>query len=156
MGIGNLTELTDVDSAGVNVLLAGFCQELGIRSVLTTEVINWCRSAVKEFDLARRLVYHAVRNGVLPKHLEPGLVMLRDRKVYEQGPEALAELAEPRHRPQLPTLRRARRAARPQRQMYLRGTDPFELFAELASATRSSTRRTPSTSATSSRRRSPP
>src|SRR5262249_18764836 len=30
MGIGNLTELTDVDSAGVNVMLLGFCQELGI------------------------------------------------------------------------------------------------------------------------------
>ena len=41
MGVGNLTELTDADSAGVNVLLAGFCQELGVRSVLTTEVINW-------------------------------------------------------------------------------------------------------------------
>ena len=60
MGVGNLTELTDVDSAGVNVLLLGFCQELGIRSVLTTEVINWCRSCVRELDLARRLVYHAV------------------------------------------------------------------------------------------------
>src|SRR4029453_16584898 len=35
MGVGNLTELTDVDSAGVNVLLAAFCQELGVRSVLT-------------------------------------------------------------------------------------------------------------------------
>ena len=56
MGVGNLTELTDVDSAGVNVLLLGFCQELGIRSVLTTEVINWCRSCVRELDLARRLV----------------------------------------------------------------------------------------------------
>ena len=59
MGVGNLTELTDVDSAGVNVLLLGFCQELGIRSVLTTEVINWCRSCVRELDLARRLVHHA-------------------------------------------------------------------------------------------------
>ena len=28
MGIGNLTELTDVDSAAINVLLLGFCQEL--------------------------------------------------------------------------------------------------------------------------------
>ena len=55
MGIGNLTELTDADSAGINVLLAGFCQEQGIRSVLTTEVINWSRSSVKEFDLARKL-----------------------------------------------------------------------------------------------------
>src|SRR5207302_6697102 len=41
MGVGNLTELTDVDSAGVNVVLLGFCQELEIRSVLTTQVINW-------------------------------------------------------------------------------------------------------------------
>src|SRR5262249_16465116 len=62
MGIGNVTELTEVDSAGVNMMMAGFCQEVGIRSVLTTEVINWCRSAVREFDLARRLAFHAVQN----------------------------------------------------------------------------------------------
>ena len=47
MGIGNLTELTDVDSAGVNLVLLAICQELGIRSVLTTEVINWARSSVE-------------------------------------------------------------------------------------------------------------
>jgi dihydropteroate synthase-like protein len=93
MGIGNLTELTDCDSAGVNVLLAGFCQELGVRSVLTTEVTNWCRSAVREFDLARRLVYHAVREKTLPKRLEPGLVLLRDPKVHELGEAGLKELA---------------------------------------------------------------
>ena len=52
MGVGNLTELTDVDSAGVNTLLVGFCQELAIRSVLTTAVINWARSSVREIDLA--------------------------------------------------------------------------------------------------------
>jgi hypothetical protein len=69
MGVGNLTELTDVDSAGINVLLLGFCQELGIRSVLTTEVINWCRSSVREIDLARKLMYYACNRRVLPKHL---------------------------------------------------------------------------------------
>ena len=36
MGIGNLTELTEADSTGVTALLIGFCQELGIRAVLTT------------------------------------------------------------------------------------------------------------------------
>ena len=45
MGIGNLTELTDADSAAINVLLFGFCEELGIRSVLTTQVINWARTS---------------------------------------------------------------------------------------------------------------
>jgi dihydropteroate synthase len=94
MGVGNLTELTDVDSAGVNTLLVGFCQELGIRSVLTTEVINWARTSVKEIDLARRLMYHAVSRRTLPKHVEPGLVALRDVKVPQFGREALAEMAE--------------------------------------------------------------
>jgi dihydropteroate synthase-like protein len=93
MGVGNLTELTDVDSAGVNTLLVGFCQELGIRSVLTTEVINWARSSVREIDLARRLMYHAVTNRVLPKRVEPGLVMLRDTKLSRFGASALAEMA---------------------------------------------------------------
>ena len=134
MGIGNLTELTDVDSAGVNVLLAGFCQELGIRSILTTEVINWCRSAVKEFDLARRLVYHAVSQKVLPKHLEPGLVMLRDPKQYELGVEGLAELARRItdrnyrifvERGEIHVLSGS---------MYVHGTDPFTLFEAMRQA----------------------
>ncbi len=81
MGIGNLTELTDADSAAVNTMLAGFCQELAIGSVLTTAVINWARTSVRELDLARRLVYHAVTRRMLPKHVEPRLVPLRDPKV---------------------------------------------------------------------------
>jgi dihydropteroate synthase-like protein len=93
MGIGNLTELTDVDSAGTNVMLLGFCQELGIRSVLTTQVINWARSSVRECDLARRLVFHAVQTKVLPKHLERGLLMLRDEAVTEMSDPELDRLA---------------------------------------------------------------
>ncbi|MBW8883554.1 MAG: dihydropteroate synthase [Planctomycetia bacterium] len=93
MGIGNLTELTDADSAGINVLLLGFCEEVGIRSVLTTQVINWARTSVRECDLARRLVYHAVRRRVPPKHMEPRLVTLRDPKVHRFGVEALEQLA---------------------------------------------------------------
>ncbi len=93
MGIGNLTELTDVDSAGVNVLLLAICEELGIRSVLTTQVIHWARTSVRECDLARRLVYHAVRHKILPKHIEPGLVMLRSGKPLEHGQETLDRLA---------------------------------------------------------------
>lgn len=93
MGIGNLTELTDADSAGVNVLLLGYCQELGIRSVLTTQVIPWARSSVRECDLARRLVHYSVQKRVLPKHREPRLVMLRDPRLLEHGPRELDRLA---------------------------------------------------------------
>lgn len=94
MGIGNITELTDADSAPINVLLLGICQELGIRSVLTTQVINWARSSVRECDLARRLVYYAEVQRVLPKRLEPRLVMLRDPSVLETTPAELDELAQ--------------------------------------------------------------
>lgn len=93
MGIGNLTELTDADSAPINVLLLGFCQELGIRSVLTTEVINWARTSVAECDLARRLVHYAVCQRIPPKHLEPLLVIARDAKTHTFGPGALEQLA---------------------------------------------------------------
>ena len=93
MGIGNLTELTDCDSAGINVLLLGFCQEVGIRSVLTTQVINWARTSVRECDLARRLMHYAVTRGELPKHTEPNLVMLRDAVIYEDEIDTLTELA---------------------------------------------------------------
>ncbi|MCH2115422.1 MAG: DUF6513 domain-containing protein [Pirellulales bacterium] len=93
MGIGNLTELTDVDSAGTNAMLLGFCQELRIHSILTTQVINWTRSSVRECDLARRLMYHAVHNRVLPKHLEPRLLMLRDEDLVAPDQKQLARLA---------------------------------------------------------------
>ena len=111
--------------------MAGFCQELGIRSVLTTEVINWCRSAVKEFDLVRRLVYHAVYERVLPKHLEPDLVMFRDPKLYEVGEAGLEQLARD------VTDRNYRLFAERGEihvingSMHLRGTDPFTLFEEM-------------------------
>lgn len=93
MGIGNLTELTEVDSAGVNVILLAICQDLGIRSVLTTQVINWARNCVKECDIARRLVHYAIKQGVPPKHITHQLVMLRDPKLVEFGEDQLKTLA---------------------------------------------------------------
>jgi len=134
MGVGNLTELTDTDSAGVNVLLAGVCQELGIHRVLCTEVIPWAKSAVREFDLARRLVRHAVANKVLPKRIEPKLVMLRDPKVHTQGLAALGELARNITDPNYRIFAEHGELHVMNATVYLRGCDPFELFAELLKA----------------------
>jgi dihydropteroate synthase-like protein len=131
MGVGNLTELTDVDSAGVNVLLLGFCQELGIRSVLTTEVINWCRSSVRELDLARRLVYHACTERVLPKRLEPNLVLLRDPKLHEHGAAALEELAARITDPNFRLFAERGQLHALNGQMFLHDSDPFALFAAM-------------------------
>jgi dihydropteroate synthase len=132
MGVGNLTELTDVDSAGVNVMLLGFCLELGIRSVLTTQVINWCRSAVREIDLARRLVWYSVRQRVLPKHLVPYLVLLRDAKLREHGEAALRELAQNITDPNFRLFAEQGWLHVLNNQMYLHGTDPFALFKQIS------------------------
>jgi dihydropteroate synthase-like protein len=131
MGVGNLTELTDADSAGINVLLLGFCEEVGIRSVLTTQVINWCRSCVRELDLARRLVFHACTRRVLPKHIEPDLLLLRDPRLRTHGDEVLRDLAS------RVTDRNFRLFAERgllhvfNNQAFLQGADPFQLFAQL-------------------------
>ena len=66
MGIGNLTELTEADTTGVTAALLGFCQELGIRNVLTTEVIDWARGAVREAVLAAQLMHFAQQEGTPP------------------------------------------------------------------------------------------
>ncbi|MEI7699213.1 MAG: DUF6513 domain-containing protein [Planctomycetia bacterium] len=93
MGVGNVTELTEVDSAGVNMVLAAVCEDLGIQSILTTQVINWCRTAVAEFDAARRLVHYAVAARTIPKHLNSALVMLRDSRLRQMSDAALRAVA---------------------------------------------------------------
>jgi dihydropteroate synthase-like protein len=131
MGVGNLTELTDADSAGINTLLLGFCQEIGIRSVLTTQVINWARSSVKECDLARQLMYHAVRNRVLPKHVEPQLVMLRDAAVIEPTIDELDQLATNLKDANYRVFAAGGEVHVLNRELHLHDADPFSLFENL-------------------------
>jgi dihydropteroate synthase-like protein len=94
MGIGNLTELSDVDSAGVNFLLLAICQELQIHSVLTTQVINWCRTSVKEIEIARRILYFSVTQQVPPKHLSNQLLQLRDARITEFDAQMIKDIAD--------------------------------------------------------------
>ncbi|TWT34465.1 DUF6513 domain-containing protein [Blastopirellula retiformator] len=131
MGIGNLTELTDVDSAGVNTLLLGFCQELGVRGVLTTQVINWARTSVKECDLARRLMHYAVEQKVLPKRIEPKLVTLRDDRVVYEKSEDLERLAATIRDNNYRLFADGETLHLVSRQLHLTSSDPFELFSQL-------------------------
>jgi dihydropteroate synthase-like protein len=92
MGIGNLTELTAADSTGVNAVLIAICQELGIRAVLTTEVIPWARGSVREVDIARRLMHYAVEQRTLPKGVDDRLVTVKDPAVLAFTQEELRAL----------------------------------------------------------------
>ena len=78
MGVGNLTELTAADSTGVNAVLMAICQELGIRAVLTTEVIPWAHGSVRELDIARRLMHYAVTQRTIPKGIDDRLITIKD------------------------------------------------------------------------------
>src|SRR4051794_21075641 len=91
MGIGNLTELTEADTTGVTAMLIGFCQEVGIRSVLTTEVIEWGRGAVREAVIAAELMHFAHARGTPPKHIDGRLLTVKEE---EFRPYAEAELRE--------------------------------------------------------------
>ena len=92
MGIGNLTELTAADSTGVNAVLVAVCQELGVRTVLTTEVIPWARGAVREVDVARRLMHYAVSQHAIPKGVDDRLVTIKDAAVLTYSEEELRAL----------------------------------------------------------------
>jgi hypothetical protein len=92
MGIGNLTEMTAADSTGVNALLIAVCQELGVRTVLTTEVIPWARGAVREVDIARRLMRYAVTHNTVPKGVDDRLVTTKDAELLAYSEEELRAL----------------------------------------------------------------
>ena len=108
MGIGNLTELTEADSTGVTAMLIGFCQELGIRNVLTTEVIEWAHGAVREAVLAAQLMHFAQEQGTPPKHVDGRLLDGEGRGPPPLRGDRAARAACAGHRPELPHLRRQR------------------------------------------------
>ncbi len=134
MGIGNVTELAEADTAGASLLLAGICGELGVTSVLTTEVANWCQSAVREFNIARRVMHFAIENGTIAKHIDSSLVMLRDSKLKEYGEAPLAALAAQIKDPNYRIFAERGQLHVMNRDGYWRGADAFEVFDQMAKA----------------------
>ena len=91
MGTGNLTELTDADSQGATVLLAGICSDLDIRNVLVVQVSPHTVRTVYEHDAARRLMYRAKEDASLPKGYGGGLLSLHELKPFPLTPEEIGE-----------------------------------------------------------------
>jgi dihydropteroate synthase len=131
MGIGNITELTEADSTGVNALLIAICQELGIRTVLTTEVITWAFGAVREVDIARRLMHYAVTNRMVPKHVDGRLVTTRDEKILEYTEAELRELQRAITDPNFRIFTDRETITVLNRDLFVRGTDIQAIFAQL-------------------------
>ena len=131
MGIGNLTELTAADSTGVNAMLIAVCQELGIRSVLTTEVIPWARGSVREIDIARRLMHHAVAHNTIPKGVDDRLVTVKDPAVLTYSEDELRELQTRITDPNFRIFADAEAITVLNNERFVRGTNIQDIFNQL-------------------------
>ena len=134
MGIGNLTELTEADTTGVTAMLLGFCQELGIRNVLTTEVIDWARGAVREAVLAAQLMHFAQQEGTPPKHVDGRLLTIKDEEVRPYTEAELRELHASITDPNIRIFADAEWIYAFNAERFVKGTDINPIFDELGVA----------------------
>ncbi len=93
MGIGNVTELTDADTSGINALLFGIISELNIENVLTTEVSAHAHKAVKEANVARRMMFAAKEESSLPRDFTADLLVAHERRPFPDSEDEIYELA---------------------------------------------------------------
>lgn len=82
-GVGNVTEMIDSDSIGVNALLATLCAELDVDILFTTEASPKTRGSVSELSRAAELMYLAKRRNQPPKDMSRNLLVLKDKIRFE-------------------------------------------------------------------------
>jgi len=97
-GSGNVTELLDADSVGLNALLAGVASEVKASIVLTTEGSVKTRGSVRELAVASKMMFLAKQRFSVPKDLGIDLLFLKDKRlkgtVYDRRLERNARILE--------------------------------------------------------------
>jgi dihydropteroate synthase-like protein len=93
MGTGNLTELTDADTLGIQAILMGIISELRITNILTTQVSAHASGVVHEADAARRMMYAAREANDLPRAFGEALLALRSLDPFPYSAEEIAATA---------------------------------------------------------------
>lgn len=131
MGVGNLTELTEADTTGINAILFGLISEMKLNAVLATEVSQHCRSSIREADLARRMMYAARADNSLPKGLDSGLLGMHARRPFPYTSEEIDEIAEEVKDPSYRIQVSESGIHVYNRDGIQQGTNPFDLFPNL-------------------------
>ena len=91
-GAGNVTELADADSPGMNMVLAGLASELDADLLFTTEASVKTSGCVAELARACEMMYVAKVRGQAPKDLGFNLLRLKDKRLQTTYfDESLAE-----------------------------------------------------------------
>ena len=132
MGVGNLTELTHCDTAGINATLLGICSELHIRQILATQVSKHACTAIREADLARRIMFAARELNRLPKHIDDGLMALHERAPFPLSRGEIQELYQAIKDPSYRILTSPEGLHIFNRNGLYTANDPFQLFPSLA------------------------
>ncbi|MGB4812357.1 MAG: DUF6513 domain-containing protein [Methylophilaceae bacterium] len=132
MGVGNLTELTDADTTGINALLFGIISELNINAVLATSVSPHAVNAIAEADIARRVMYAAKQDDRLPRGYSNGLLGLHDRKPFSYNAEEVADFAAQIKDPSFRVMVSESGVHVYNRDGALLALDPFEFYPKLA------------------------
>jgi len=84
VGVSNVTELMDADSVGVNALLARLSSEIGGSILLATEKSPKTKGTVAEEVAAAKMMFLAKKRKSVPKDLGIDLLILKDKRVYEE------------------------------------------------------------------------
>lgn len=80
-GSGNVTELIDADSNGINSLLASIGIELSISLIFTTESSNKTEGCIKELKDSINMVYLAFNTYSLPKNIGINCLILKEKNI---------------------------------------------------------------------------
>ncbi|MEM4456754.1 MAG: dihydropteroate synthase-like protein [Archaeoglobaceae archaeon] len=87
-GAGNVTELSDADSIGINALLAFIAEEIGCNLLFTTEASPKTTGSVRELRIASYLSKMAKLRNSPPKDAGISLLALKEKIRYETTKEA--------------------------------------------------------------------
>lgn len=131
MGIGNLTELTEADTSGITAILMGLVSELRVSAILTTEVSPHARRAVREADVARRMMYAAREDSSLPRGYTSDLLTVHGQKPFPDTPEEIAEMARAIKDPSFRVQVSTDGIHVYNRNGHHRATDPFDIWPAL-------------------------
>ncbi|MGR9054208.1 MAG: DUF6513 domain-containing protein [Gammaproteobacteria bacterium] len=131
LGVGNITELTHADTAGMNALMLGICSELDINHILATEVSKHACRAIKEADVARRIMHAAKQHNMLPKHIDAGLMALHEPAPFPYSEDEIKELAAQITDPSYRILISREGLHIFNRDGLHRAADPFDLYPKL-------------------------
>ncbi len=80
LGAGNVTELIDADSPGVNALISTLSIEAGASILMTVEASHKTRHSAAELKLAATMASIAARKKTHPKNLGIDLLILKEKR----------------------------------------------------------------------------